>query len=291
MHTPVLTDKVLEYLDPKPNQNFIDCTAGQGGHTLAILERTTPKGKVLAIDWDTEAITRLVDEIKRKKLQNRITLINENYAHVKEIVQEQRFGPIAGMLLDLGFSSDQLNQGRGLSFLKDEVLDMRYSTDNPITAEKLVNFSSHMELEHMFKEYGEEQFAEQIAKAIVGQRKTKPIRKTFQLVHIIHETVPRSSQNKRIHAATKVFQALRIAVNNELENIQNVLQDSKDILPPGSKIAVISFHSLEDRIVKEFFKAEQSFQPITKKPVTPSLEEIKTNPRARSAKLRVAIKL
>jgi 16S rRNA (cytosine1402-N4)-methyltransferase len=260
MHTPVLTDKVLEYLDPKSNENFVDCTAGGGGHTMAILERTAPNGKVLAIDWDTEAITILKKEIQLRQPadHNRIILKNENFAHVKKIIQEEKFSPIAGILLDLGFSSDQLNRERGLSFLKDEALDMRYSQNNPITAEKLINFSSRRELEQIFTEYGEEQFAGQIAKAIVEQRKIKPITKTLQLVRIIQETAPRSSQKKKIHAATQVFQALRIAVNDELENIRQGLRGAKDILPPGA---------------------------------TPSLEEIKTNPRARSAKLRVATKL
>jgi len=290
MHQSVLTDKVLEYLNPKANQNFVDCTAGAGGHTFAIAEKTTPKGKILALDWDTESTKLLREEIKRKRLQNRITVCNENFANLKQVVGETKFQRVAGILFDLGFSSDQLDRKRGLSFQKDEPLDMRYSEKNPVTAEKLVNYSSRTELERILKEYGEEQFAKQIAAAIVQQRSIKPIRKTSQLVKIIQEATPKSYHRKRIHPTTKTFQALRIATNNELENIQQGLQAARDILPAGGNIAIISFHSLEDRITKEFFKTG-AFQPLTKKPITPSEAEIKKNPRARSAKLRVATKL
>jgi len=293
MHKAVLTDKILEYLDPKPNQNFVDCTAGAGGHSTAILERTAPKGKVLAIDWDPEAIKELRAQspIRRLTDQNRLILREGNFADIKNIVQEEKFQPIAGILLDLGFSSDQLNRGRGLSFAKDEPLDMRYSDTNPVTAEKIVNFSSKAELERILKEYGEEQFAKQIAAAIVEHRAQKPITKTGQLVKIIEQGTPKSYQRKKISAATKTFQALRIAANNELENVQAGLKGAAEILPAGGNIAVISFHSLEDRMVKNYFKQEHLLQPITKKPIIPSQTEIRHNPRSRSAKLRVATKL
>jgi len=291
MHTPVLTDKVLEYLDPKPNKNFVDCTAGAGGHIFAIAEHTAPKGKILAIDWDADTVLLLKQEIRNRKLQSRIILVNENFAHLKQIVKDHKFQSIAGILFDLGFSSDQLQRKRGFSFQKDEPLDMRYSKDNPITAEKLVNYSSRGELEYILKQYGEEQFAKQIAQAIVRHRTTKPIQKTSQLVKIIESVVPKSYQRKKIHAATRTFQALRIATNNELENIRQGIQEAADILSPGGKLAVLSFHSLEDRIIKQFFKTEQSLQIITKKPVLASETEINRNPRARSAKLRVATKV
>ncbi|HEX9721935.1 MAG TPA: 16S rRNA (cytosine(1402)-N(4))-methyltransferase RsmH [Candidatus Paceibacterota bacterium] len=291
MHKAVLTDKILEYLDPKPNQNFVDCTAGAGGHTTAILERTAPKGKVLAIDWDQEAIKQLKIQNPKSKIQNRLVLREGNFADVKNIVREEKFQPITGIVFDLGFSSDQLGRGRGLSFQKDEPLDMRYSKTNPVTAEKIVNFSSKAELERILKEYGEEEFANQIATAIVEHRAQKPITKTGQLVKIIEQATPKSYQRKKIAAATKTFQALRIAANNELENVRAGLKGAAEVLPAGGTIAVVSFHSLEDRVVKNFFKQEHSLQPITKKPIVPSQTEIQHNPRSRSAKLRVAKKL
>jgi 16S rRNA (cytosine1402-N4)-methyltransferase len=290
MHSPVLLDKVIEYLDPGPNENFVDCTAGAGGHIFAIAEKTAPKGKILALDWDTEAVKLVAEEVKKRKLQGRITIVNENFDQLQHVVQETKFNSIRGILFDLGFSSDQLTRKRGISFLKDEALDMRYSEKNPVTAEKLVNYNSRAELERILKEYGEEQFAKQIAAAIVEYRTTKPITKTGQLVKIIQEATPKAYQRKKIHAATKTFQALRIAVNDELENIRRGLQGAQEILPAGGKIAIISFHSLEDRIAKQFLKTD-SFQQITKKPITPSEADIKNNPRARSAKLRVATKL
>jgi len=300
MHTPVLLGKILEYLDPKPNEHFIDCTAGTGGHTFSILERTAPKGKVLAIDWDSDAIRLLKTSASAKatadkqipKFQNRVVLREGNFADIKEIARQEKFHPAQGILFDLGFSSDQLEKsGRGFSFLKDEPLDMRYSQENPVTAEKLLNYSSKEQLEQILKEYGEEEFAKGIAQAIVQSRTRKHLEKTSQLVQIVQQATPKWYQHKKIHPATKTFQAFRIAVNNELENLRQGLRQALELLCSNGKIAVISFHSLEDRIVKEFFKNETLLQPITKKPIIPSASEIKTNPRARSAKLRVAIRI
>lgn len=291
MHTPVLKEKVLEYLDPKANQNFVDCTTGAGGHTFAILEKTGPRGKVLAIDWDEAAAKGLADSAKSKKLQNRIVIENENFADLPDIVARNKFQPIHGILLDLGFSSDHLNDAkRGFSFQKNGPLDMRYSAKNPVTAEKIVNYHSRNELEHILKEYGEEQFAKQIAQEIVAARAKKPIQKVFQLVEIIEEATPKSYHHKKIHPATKTFQALRIAVNDELGNITSVLKSAAQILPPSGKLAVLSFHSLEDRIIKNFFQTETSMTQQTKKPIVATAQEIHSNPRARSAKLRVGIK-
>ena len=291
MHIPVLTEKILEYLAPKPNENFIDCTAGGGGHTFAIAERIAPKGKVLAIDWDPEAVKTLKEEARKRKLQQNVIVENENFAHIKEVVQRQKFQPIAGIIFDLGFSSDQLeSRGRGFSFQKDEPLDMRYSPNNPITAEKLLNYSSKAQLEQILEEYGEEEFASQIAQAIVQSRTQRHLQKTSQLVRVVEEATPKWYQRKKIHPATKTFQALRIAVNSELENIRAGLRQALELAGPNGKIAVISFHSLEDRIVKEFFKHEPLLKPMNKKPIMSSAAEIKKNPRARSAKLRIAIK-
>src|SRR3989344_3867742 len=244
MHIPVLTEKILEYLALKPNENFIDCTAGGGGHTFAIAERIAPKGKDLAIDWDPEAVKR--------KLQQNVIVENENFPHIKEVVQRQKFQPIAGIIFDLGFSSDQLeSRGRGFSFQKDEPLDMRYSPNNPITAEKLLNYSSKAQLEQILEEYGEEEFASQIAQAIVQSRTQRHLQKTSQLVRVVEEATHKWYQRKKINPATKTFQALRIAVNSELENVRAGLRQALEIAGPNGKIAAISFHSLEDRIDKE----------------------------------------
>lgn len=289
MHVPVLTEKILEYLAPKPNENFIDCTAGGGGHTFAIAERIAPKGKVLAIDWDPEQIKNL--KLKVKNYDGRLLLREGNFANISEIAHQEKFHPVHGILFDLGFSSDQLeSRGRGFSFQRDEPLDMRYNPNNPVTAEKLLNYSSKAQLEQILKEYGEEEFAEQIAQAIVQSRTQKHLQKTFQLVRIVEQATPKWYLRKKIHPATKTFQALRIAVNSELENLREGLRQAKELAGLNGKIAVISFHSLEDRIVKEFFKHEPLLTPMHKKPIAPSAAEIKSNPRARSAKLRVAIK-
>jgi 16S rRNA (cytosine1402-N4)-methyltransferase len=260
-HTPVLTKEVLQYLDPKPNENFIDCTLGGGGHTKAILEKNKPRGRVLGIDWDASAVG-----IQHK----RITIIHDNFANIKDIAAESAFKPVHGVLFDLGFSSDQLeHSGRGFSFQKEEPLDMRYNAENPTTAEKIVNYSSRYELERILREYGQEKFAKQIAKTIVEQR---PFSSTKQLADCIHY-----KQKSSIHPATRTFQALRIAVNDELTNIRKGIEGAKEIVAKGGKIVVISFHSLEDRIAKEM---------LGSRPILPSIEEIQSNPRARSAKLR-----
>ena len=284
MHTPVLLEKVLELLNPQPNQNFIDCTAGAGGHTFAILELAAPKGKVLAIDWDPNAISLL-------KPQNRLLAREGNYADIAEIARQEKFHPVHGILFDLGFSLNQIEKSqRGFSFMRNEPLDMRYNQNNPDTAEKILNYYSRTQLEHIFKEYGEEQYARQIAAEIIEVRAQKPIRTTKQLVEVIERATPKSYRHKKIHAATKTFQALRIEVNDELGNLQRGLSEAVEILEPGGKIAVLSFHSLEDRIAKNFLKQNQSLNLITKKPVVATAQEIKPNPRARSAKLRVAVK-
>ena len=291
MHIPVLKDKVIEYLAPKPNEHFIDCTIGQGGHTTAILEKTGPRGKVLGIDQDSAFLSQLKQTVQ-KTYKNRLILAEGNFAHITTIAQQEKFKPVHGILFDLGFSSLHIEESkRGFSFAKQEPLDMRYSVSNPLTAEKIVNYWSKADIERILKEYGEEQFSKEIAKALAEQRTRMPIVKTTQLVKIIEEATPNWYHRKKAHPATKTFQALRIAVNRELENIREALPHAVELVEPNGKIAVISFHSLEDRIVKNFFKTHPSLSMITKKPITPSLQEQKTNPKARSAKLRVALKL
>ena len=180
MHEPVLTEKVLEYLDPQPNENFIDCTAGGGGHTFAIAERIAPKGKILALDWDAEAIQSFTEELRKRRLQNRVFAENENFANIKEAAAKNAFRPVAGILFDLGLSSDQLeSRRRGFTFRKEEPLDMRYNTQNPITAEKLLNYSSKIQLERMLRDYSEKQFSKPRPNGISEEKSTLP-RKHFK---------------------------------------------------------------------------------------------------------------
>jgi len=293
IHIPVLKKEVLELLNPLPNENFIDCTIGNGGHGLAILEAIKPKGKLLGIDLDEKNIEYLKMKIKNLKLEDRLILVNDSFANLKEIVKKENFKSVSGVLFDLGFSSWHLEKAaRGFTFKKKEPLDMRYSYKNQLTAEKILNYWSLAEIEKILKEYGQEKFARKIAKLIVETRKDKMIKDTFQLVEIIKKAVPKWYCHRKIHCATKTFQALRIAVNNELENLREALPQALSILKIKGRMAIISFHSLEDKIVKDFFKENKGkIHLLTKKPILPSKEEIKNNPRSRSAKLRAIIKI
>ncbi len=294
IHIPVLKNEVLKYLDPKSNENFIDCTIGEGGHALAILEKNGPKGKILGIDQDPEQIKNLESRIKNQELRKRIILTCENFVNLKEIVKKKKFGKVQGILMDLGISSWHLEKsGRGFSFLRNEPLDIRFSSEVSLTAEKILNYYSLQEIERILESYGEERFSQNIAKNIIKFRKLKPIKTTFQLVEIIKESIPKRFQYQITNPATRTFQALRIAVNDELNNLQKALSQALDILKPEGRLVVISFHSLEDRIVKNFFKEKQkenSLKILTKKPIIPSFQEIKVNHRSRSAKLRAISK-
>ena len=298
MHIPVLQKEVLQYLDPGLNQNFIDATVGGAGHTLAILEKNAPKGRVLAIDSDPEIIENCKAILRSSKIENfkeRVILVCENFTNLKEIVVKQKFEPIHGILFDLGFSSWHIESSRrGFSFQKEEPLDMRYNPANALKAENIINEYAEKEIEKLLRDYGEEKFSKRIAKKIVEERKRKWIKTTSQLAEIIKKAVPKNYDRRRIHPATRTFQALRIAVNNELDNLEKALPQALDILTAGGRLTIISFHSLEDRIVKCFLKSERDKEIIrilTKKPVRPSDDEIKINPRSRSAKLRAAVKL
>ena len=292
-HKPVLQKEILQYLDPNSNENFVDATVSEMGHTISILNRTKPNGKILGIEWDPEIIEKSKLYIENSELGERIILVNDSYINLKEIVAKYKFTPVNGILFDLGMSSWHLeNSNKGFSFLKDELLDMRYSPTNGLSATEIINNWQEPEIERILTEYGEEKFAKKITKEIAKERKIKFIKTTFQLVKIIEKAIPFKYQHDKIHFATRTFQALRIAVNDELNNLNKVLPQAVEILAPKGKIAIISFHSLEDRIVKNFFKEEkEKLIPLTKKPITPLQEEIKINPRSRSAKLRVAMKI
>ena len=295
MHLSVLQKEMVDYFDPHPNENFIDATFGQGGDSLAILKRTEPEGKILAIEIDSELVKDFLTQ--KSQFSKRIILINDSFSNLKEIVKRTKFEKIKGVLFDLGISTWHLeNSGRGFSFQKNEPLDMRYSKNKPfqLSAEEILNRFSKKEIEKILRDYGEEKFAKRIAQEIVKKRKKVPIKTTFQLVEIIKKATPFWYQKKKIHPATKTFQALRIVVNKELENLKKALPQALEVLEKNGKIVIISFHSLEDRIVKIFFRTEEKkgvLMRLTKKPVLPSKKEITKNPRARSAKLRAAIKL
>ncbi len=291
MHTPVLLKEVLEVFNPQSGQIYIDATINGGGHGKAILERLGAKGRIVGIDWDCG----LIEKLKQSQINN-LTLTCDNYAHIKSIARKYNLGEVSGIIFDLGFSSYHPEESkRGFSFLRDEPLDMRYNINfNELTAEKIINTWPREAIEDILSRYGEERFARRIAAAIERERNQKNIFTTGELCRIIKESVPTRYFNGRIHPATKTFQALRIAVNNELENLEQALQDSSEILAKKGKIAVISFHSLEDRIVKRFFRIrekERVLYTLTPKPIRPTPEEILNNHRARSAKLRVAEKL
>ncbi|MDO8619490.1 MAG: 16S rRNA (cytosine(1402)-N(4))-methyltransferase RsmH [Candidatus Daviesbacteria bacterium] len=304
MHKPVLLKEAVEYFNPQPGQKFIDATIDGGGHAVAVLEKIAPNGKLLGIEWDGELLKQL--RIKKQELgikDEYLILINDSYVNLKKIAEENDFINVDGILFDLGMSSWHIEEaGRGFSFQRDEPLDMRYGVgkfpisksqfpNRGLTAEEIINKYSYDELVNILKEYGEERFAKLIAAHVIRARKEKPIKTTFELAEVIKNSVPFWYRRGRIHYATRTFQALRIAVNDELENLKSGLEQGIEILKAGGKIAVISFHSLEDRIVKNFFRAkakEEILKIITKKPVSAGLVEITENPRSRSAKLRVA---
>ena len=297
-HTPVLLEEVIRYLDPKPGRRYIDATANGGGHTQALLEQGA---EVLAIEWDSELAASL--SFKLHALSFKTKVVNDNYANIAEIARQNDFENCDGVLFDLGFSSWQIEEaGRGLSFMRDEFLAMRYNVassekrqgQNTETAADILNGWSEQELADIFKEYGEERFDGRIAHAIVQARQKSAISRTFQLIEIVREAVPHRYRQGRIHVATRIFQALRIAVNHEFENLKAGIEGAVNILRNEGRLAIISFHSLEDRIVKQEFKKMSELNMINiinKKVIQASREEIMANRRARSAKLRVIEKL
>jgi 16S rRNA (cytosine1402-N4)-methyltransferase len=290
VHRPVLLKEVIEWLNVEKNKNYVDCTIGEGGHAIEILKRNGPKGKVLGIEIDPE----LYKKLREEKLE-RLILVNDSYSNLKEIVEREGFKEINGILFDLGISSWHIEKSRrGFSFLRDEPLIMRYDRRQKLTAERIVNEWPEKEIERILREYGEERFAKRISREIGRARKRKPIKTTLQLVEVIKKAVPSFYQHRKIHFATKTFQALRIAVNNELENLKVALPQAIEVLEKGGRLVLISFHSLEDRIVKNFLKEKEregKIKILTKKPIRPSKEEVKQNPGSRSAKLRVALKI
>lgn len=304
-HIPALLSKVIEELAVSEGKKYIDATVGGGGHTFEILKRG---GKVLGIDCDPEAIDyvkkRLRDEdikILREEKDEalnisisqypNITLVRGNFVNLKEIAEKVGFSRVSGILFDLGVSSHQLETGyRGFSFNVDAPLDMRMDPALSVTAADLVNGLNEKELYELFVKYSEEYHSRAIARAIVRARAIKPIRTCNKLAEIIVRARDRRGRLDRTHPATRVFQALRIAVNDELNNLKEALPQAIDILEKGGRLVVLSFHSLEDRIVKFFLKESQRkgiIKILTEKPIRPEDKEVEENPRARSAKMRV----
>ena len=291
-HIPVLLNEVIEYLNPKTGDCVIDATAGTGGHTVAIADRVGSEGRVLAIDWDSSALLALPK-------QNNIIPIHGSFANLGKIIQAHDCADISGTLFDFGFSSIQIEEsGRGFSFgdsSYEEPLDMRFDVSDrsrKTAAEVLATYSEN-KLAELFREYGEERYAKGIAFHIAKTRKERPLHTVSDLVERIREITPIRAQHARIHFATRIFQALRIEVNSELENITEGLLQARDVLIAGGgekpRIVAISFHSLEDRIVKHMFRLWQKdgiADILTKKPIVATEAELQKNPRARSAKLR-----
>lgn len=276
-------------MSPRDGGIYVDCNLGMGGHTAALLEASAPSGKVIGLDWDEDAVAGARQNLKA--YGERVEIIRRNFSEISEVVEAAGLAGVDGILLDLGFSSLQLEEsGRGFSFQRSEPLDMRMDIRKSVTAADLLDSCTQEELADMFYKYGQERQSRRIAARVVDFRKKEKIRTTDQLVSIIEKAVPRRFHPKNIHVATKVFQALRIAVNEELDNLEKVLEQGSKWLKPGGRFCVISFHSLEDRLVKSIFLARPDLEVVTRKPVQPGSEEISSNPRARSARLRVAAK-
>ncbi len=302
LHQPVLYKEIIHALQPRNPGRYIDGTVGAGGHARGILEACAPDGRLLGLDVDPQALTAARETLA--PYGKRAVLTQASYTSLTEAMEQLHWSTVEGILLDLGVSSMQLDQpGRGFTFREEAPLDMRFNPEEGVPAAELLNTWSEEEIADILFHYGEEPKARRIARAIVRER---PIRTTLQLAEIVKQAYPGHS---RIHPATRTFQALRIAVNDELRSLEDVLPKAVQALGPGGRLAVISFHSLEDRIVKDFFRSESrdrvnppyeriydverqaTLKEINRKPITPSDEELEANPRARSARLRVAEKV
>ncbi len=301
-HYTVMKNEAVDALECQNGKIYIDCTLGGGGHSELILQRISPDGKLISFDIDQDAIDAATDRLKDYK---NLTIVKNSYTNIKQVLKNLGMEKITGgILFDLGASYHQLTkQERGFSFSKEAPLDMRFNTDSDFSAYDVVNSYSEEALVKIFSEYGEERFSKRIAKKITEQRKIKKIETTTELADLIINSTPKIKSS--IHPATRVFQAIRIEVNQELQNVKNTLNDVLDLLDFGAIISVISFHSLEDRVVKQIFKYHSTrchceknqmichcpppiLELVNKKPIMASEQEIKENPPSRSAKLRIA---
>jgi len=307
-HVPVLLQEVLEGLAIRPDGTYVDCTVGGGGHALEILRRLGPRGRLIGLDQDEEALTAAAKRLAR--YGDQVRLVKTNFERIAQVVDELGVGPVDGVLMDIGVSSHQLDEAeRGFSFHREAPLDMRMDRSNPVSAATIVNQWPEEELARIIREYGEERWAGRIARFIVQARKRAPITTTTELVEVIKAAIPASARREGGHPARRTFQAIRIAVNDELGALERGLEGALQVLAPGGRLAVITFHSLEDRLVKQTFARwinpcvcppgapvcvcgrRPLAKAVTRKPVTASAAELAENPRARSAKLRVVEKL
>lgn len=304
-HIPVLLKETLEYLDLKVGGVYIDGTLGGAGHSSEIIKRIIPGGVLLGIDQDSNAIDAAKERLEAYK--DNVLIVRDNFRNIKTIALENGFKEVDGVLLDIGVSSHQLDEEeRGFSYMHDGPLDMRMDTDRDYGASDIINSATEQELTRILRDYGEEKWAVRIAKFILEERKNGRIDTTFKLVDIIKKAIPAAARREGGHPAKRTFQALRIAVNDELEVLEQAVRDAVDILKPGGRLVVITFHSLEDRIVKTVFNnmerpctcppqlpicmcgKEPLLKVVTKKPVLASEEELSINTRSKSAKLRAA---
>lgn len=283
-HVPVMAQEVLEWLQPAAGQTFVDGTLGGGGHTRLLAEAVGPTGSVIALDRDPVAVERAAVELSELPVRP----LAANYSDIPEVLAGLKVNSVDGILLDLGLSSDQLaDANRGFSFQSSGTLDLRFDETRGEPAWKLVGRLSAEHLADLIFQYGEERFSRRIARRIVEVRKENPIRTADELARVVRGSVPRS-RDERIDPATRTFQALRIAVNEELKWLEVALRRLPDCLKPGGRLAVISFHSLEDRPVKEAFRNDARLNVLIRRPIRPSESEVAMNPRSRSAKFRVA---
>lgn len=297
-HIPVLLEEAAAGLNLSPGAKVVDCTVGDGGHAQRILRDIGERGRLLAMDADPESLLRAKNFLH--KFDGRALFVRANFRNLSAVLADEKFGKADGILIDLGWSSQQFaERGRGFSFQSDEPLDMRYAPiEGGQTAADILNSRTEKELSDLFAHYGEEKLSREIARGIVERRKKEHLSRTGGLTDTILSAYRKKLRSSKeipwvggLHPATKVFQALRIAVNDELGALKSVLPQAAAELAPGGRLAVISFHSLEDGIVKHFFKSERTLSVITKKPITAGMQEAADNPKARSAKLRIAQKL
>jgi 16S rRNA (cytosine1402-N4)-methyltransferase len=282
-----MLDEVLTWLNPQPGQTFVDGTLGGGGHTRALAERVGPNGLVISLDRDPAAIEAAEQNLRGLP----VNLVQSNFCDLPEVLAAMNQGPVDGVLLDLGLSSDQLaDRQRGFSFDSTGPIDLRFDPDEGQPAWKLLERLSTEHLADLIYAYGEERMSRRIARKIVERRRSEPIRTAADLAQLVRRCVPTRPGAKSIDAATRTFQALRIAVNDELKSLDIALRRIPDALAPGGRAAVISFHSLEDRRVKQAFRDDIAYEVLTRRPIRPSDQELDLNPRSRSAKLRVAAK-
>jgi 16S rRNA (cytosine1402-N4)-methyltransferase len=287
-HAAVLPDETVRLLDPKPGETWVDCTTGAGGHSRLIAERLAPGGRLLALDQDAAMLALAGPRLAGLPAE----LVHANFDQLPEVLARHGLDRVDGVLADLGFCSDQMDDpARGLSFQADGPLDMRLDRHAGQTAADLVNRLSERALADLIFEFGEERHSRRIARRVVERRQARPFETTADLAEVVRHSVPWSADARRIHPATRTFQALRIAVNDELGALDRLLAVLPAVVRPGGRAGIISFHSLEDRRVKHAFRDQARWRAVTKKPVEASAAEAAANPRSRSAKLRVAVRV